>query len=341
MVAGANLGSALNPLLEAGGDAADPARLRLPLGNLLNRLAGCLLVLILLPWAAAGLAALDLAPARLVANSHLAFNLATAALAFPLLPPLARLLTWLRPERPAAEAPGTPRYLDPAALATPPVALANAAREVLRMADTVEAMLHTSAAAFASEDRDGAKAIARLDDVVDRLHQAVHDHLARLPQLPEAEARRLEEVRGFAIALEHVGDVLERDLARHAHKRLRRSIPLESEDRERLAALHAALVEQLRLAIAVFMWQDLTAARRLVREKEAMREAEQAAMRRLAETADRDASQGGATAGLMLDTVRDLRRVGGHLASVAHPLLQRRGELLESRLAGESPAEAA
>jgi hypothetical protein len=43
MVLGANLGSALNPLLEAGGDRADVARLRVPAGNLLKRVAGTLL----------------------------------------------------------------------------------------------------------------------------------------------------------------------------------------------------------------------------------------------------------------------------------------------------------
>ena len=40
----------------------------------------------------------------------------------------------------AADA-AAPRYLDEAALETPSVALANAAREVLRMADQLEAML--------------------------------------------------------------------------------------------------------------------------------------------------------------------------------------------------------
>src|ERR1041385_7302273 len=44
LVVGANLGSAINPMLE-GGRAGDPASLRLPIGNLINRLVGCLLVL--------------------------------------------------------------------------------------------------------------------------------------------------------------------------------------------------------------------------------------------------------------------------------------------------------
>ena len=48
LVLGANLGSAINPLIE-GGTRGDPASRRLPVGNLINRLVGVLLVLPFLP----------------------------------------------------------------------------------------------------------------------------------------------------------------------------------------------------------------------------------------------------------------------------------------------------
>lgn len=335
MVLGANLGSALNPLLEAGGNREDAARLRVPAGNLINRLVGCAVVLALLPQATGWLLALDAAPARLVANAHLAFNLATGLLALPLLPGLAALVRRLLPERDAAADAAAPRYLDEAALETPSVALANGAREVLRMADQLEAMLKGSAEAFRRHDREATRVISRMDDVVDRLHRAVHGYLARIPQeaLGEEERRRLAEVQAFAIALEHAADVVERDLVRHATKRLRRGVALGAEPAREIAALHGTLLDQLRLAIAVFMMEDAEAARRLVRGKEGLRAAERDAARRLAEDGALSAAEGGGAAGLLLDAVRDLRRVGGHLAVVAHPLLERRGELLASRLA--------
>ena len=40
LVLGANLGTAINPLFESGA-GGDPARKRLPIGNLINRLVGC------------------------------------------------------------------------------------------------------------------------------------------------------------------------------------------------------------------------------------------------------------------------------------------------------------
>jgi phosphate:Na+ symporter len=78
LVLGANLGTALNPLLE-GGVGGDPSGKRLPVGNLVNRLVGCLLGLALLDWVGPKLMALDPDPARAVADFHTGFNLVLAA----------------------------------------------------------------------------------------------------------------------------------------------------------------------------------------------------------------------------------------------------------------------
>ncbi|MCZ8150607.1 MAG: Na/Pi cotransporter family protein [Roseomonas sp.] len=333
MVAGANLGSAVNPLLQGGGRPGDRARLRLPIGNLVNRVVGCALVLAFLPSLSAWAASLGAGPLSLVAGAHLAFNLVTSLLAYPLLRPLAWALRRALPERPELDE-AAPRYLDPVAGGVPAVAMANAEREVLRIADVLDRMLHASAQAFAAEDREAGKALAEMDDVVDRLHRAVLAYLAGIPpeRLSAAEATRLDDIRAFAIALEHAADVLSRDVARHAAKRLRRGITLAPEDRDDLAALHQSLRSQLRLAVAVLMVEDAEAARRLVQEKEMLRATERGVARRAAEAAPLPLGEPGATPGLVLDAIRDLRRVGAHLAAAAHPLLERRGELLASRL---------
>ncbi|WP_426959687.1 Na/Pi cotransporter family protein [Muricoccus radiodurans] len=334
MVAGANLGGAVPPLLAARHGRrgqADPAAMRLPLGNLLNRAVGAVLVLALLGPLSGWLGMLDAAPARLVANAHLGFNLALAILFLPLLDPLAALLRRALPDRAPEADPGAPRYLDTAALATPPVALANAAREVLRLADGVEAMLRASAEALARADRDAAREVGALDDTVDRLHRAVHAYLAGLPprdRLGEAEARRLAEIRHFAIAMEHAGDMVDRGLSKHAARRARRGIALSPAEAARLADLHERLVAQLRLAVAVFMLEDAEAARRLVQEKEAWRDAERQAADHLAETG----AEPSPAAGLALDVTRDLKRIAAHVAAIAYPLLERQGALRTSRL---------
>jgi phosphate:Na+ symporter len=329
MVVGANIGSAINPLLE--GDRSEWARMRVPLGNLANRLVGGLVVLAALPWATQALLRLDDAPSRFVANAHLAFNVALALAALPVLPAFARLLQRMLPEADAAGDPAAPRYLDTTALQSPPVALANAEREALRQADALEEMLRAIATGFRTEDRDLGKHVARLNEMVDRLNRAVQVYLAGLPPdlLGQEEQRRIGEIRAFALNLESAGDVLDRSLARVAAKWAREGTRLDDAMMESIQAMHGRALEQLQLAITAFMREDPAAARRLIEEKERMRD-EEAAVARAFSLATEPAAI--AAQGVLLEVVRDLRRVGGHLAATAHPLLERMGALRPSRL---------
>ena len=143
LVLGANLGSAINPLLE-GGIRGDPASRRLPLGNLINRLVGILIALPFLPLLARELTALQPDAAKMTAEFHMLFNVALAAIFIGPLDAVAWLLVRVLPERKLPADPSVPRYLDEAALDTPSLAIANAARETLRMGDSVETMLRQS-----------------------------------------------------------------------------------------------------------------------------------------------------------------------------------------------------
>src|SRR5580693_3795549 len=77
LVLGANLGSAINPVLEAG-RRDDLATYRLPVGNLLNRVVGILLVLPFLHPIADTLSRLQPDASRMTAEFHIAFNVGIA-----------------------------------------------------------------------------------------------------------------------------------------------------------------------------------------------------------------------------------------------------------------------
>src|SRR5579864_7385361 len=111
LILGANLGSAINPLVE-GSRADNPATRRLPLGNLLNRLVGCALVLPFLNPIARLIAEIEPNPSRMAADFHTAFNLVLALVFIGLLDPLAALLRRLLPESARPTDPATPLYLD-------------------------------------------------------------------------------------------------------------------------------------------------------------------------------------------------------------------------------------
>ncbi len=333
MVLGANLGSALNPL--AGALGGSPARLRVPVANLANRLIGCALVLPFVAPVAALLAPAGTSPALAAANFHLLFNLAAAALSIGTLPLQAAALRKLFPDQPRTADPGAPLHLDEADLETPTVALANATREVLRMAEAVESMLRGSRDAFRRSDAEAIAAIRRQDDVVDRLFRAIQRYLGAIRQegLGETEGRRLADTLSLAINLEHVGDIVDRNLMDLAVRRLKHGLTFAPEERAALDDMHERLLDHLRLALAVFMSGDMAAARRLVAEKEKFRDLERAATERHVVRMRAGAQESLDASALQLDVTRDLKRIEAHIAATAYALLERQGGLRSTRLA--------
>ena len=334
LVLGANLGTAINPVLE-GGTGEGPASRRLPLGNLMNRVLAVAAALAVLPYAGRWMVTIEPDNARAVADFHTVFNVAAAAIFLPLLGPYAALLRRWLPARVDPADPAQPMYLDPAARETPAVALGGAAREALRLADVLEAMLHGLRDAFEKGGRDRIGETRRMDDVLDKLNAAIKAYLSSLdPEaLTAADHRRVAAILAFSTNMEHAGDVIENNLLGLAARKLKRGLAFSAEGQAELLAVVERLAANLRAAAALFVSEDARAARLLASEKEAFRDMEAAATAahfarlraRRMETAE--------TSGLHLDVLRDLKRVNAHLvAAAAYPVLESQGELLPSRL---------
>ena len=333
LVLGANLGTALNPLFEAG-LTGDPFARRLPIGNLLNRLVGCVLGLALLGVIGRWLVSFEPDASRAVADFHTLFNLVMAALFFPVLGPLARLLRWLLPARAVPSDPSRPVYLDQAALEIPAVALAAASREALRMADVLETMLHAVLEALDRGDRRQIAETKRLDDVLDRLNRAIKAYLTSLDHesLDAADDRRLSEILAFVTNLEHAGDIVERGVAANLAKRAKRNLAFSREGAAEIRAMLQRLAKNTRTAAAVFMTDDARAARELLGEKEVFRDLETRATEAHFARIRAGRVESVETSALHLDMLRDVKRINAHIAAAAYPVLEKRGELLSSRL---------
>jgi phosphate:Na+ symporter len=328
LVLGANLGSAINPLFE-GVRRGDPSSYRMPVGNLVNRLVGIVLVVPFLHPVARELSALQPDPSKMTAGFHVAFNIATALLFIGLLGPLANLLERLFPTRARASDPTAPRHLDPTALDTPSLALADAAREVLHMGDLVEIMLRQVMKALMTNDRALVAEVASMDNAVDRLDEAIKLYVAKLTgnSLDEREARRAMEIVSFSINLEHVGDIIDKNLSELADKKAKRRLQFSTEGAAELEAFHRRILEDLRVAFGVFMSGNVEDARKLIREKARLRHAEIAAAERHFERLREARTETLETTSIHLDVLRDLKRIHSHICSVAYPVLDTAGEM--------------
>jgi phosphate:Na+ symporter len=328
LVLGANLGSAINPVFE-GARRDNLASYRLPLGNLINRVVGILLVAPFLPQIVEHLPAWQPDLAKLTAEFHMAFNIATAIIFFGLLDGLARILTWLLPDRVPEADPAQPRYLDESALETPSLALADAARETLRMGDMVESMLRQVMTAMMTNNRALADQVSRMDNAVDGMHEAIKLYVTKLTRgsLDDREGKRALEIISFAINLEHIGDIIDKNLSELATKKIKHRLQFSPEGAQELAAFHKRIMDSLRVAFGVFMSGDANEAYKLLAEKSTLRDTELAATERHLERLREGRPESIETSSLHLDVLRDLKRIHSHICSVAYPVLQAAGQL--------------
>jgi phosphate:Na+ symporter len=342
LVLGANLGTAINPVLE-GATGDDPAARRLPIGNMLNRAIGVAIGLAILGPVSRMMVVFDPDNARAVADFHTAFNLVLALVFFPLLRPYAALLRRLLPTRVNQTDPGRPIYLDPVARDTPVVAIGGAAREALRLADVLDTMLSGLREAFAKGDRRQISETKRLDDVLDKLNTAIKAYVTSIEPdaLSDADHRRVREILTFTTNMEYAGDIVTRNLLGIVTKRLKRGVSFSAAGQTELLTMIDRLLANVRVAASLFMTGDERAARLLAGEKEVFRNMETETTDAHFERLRAGRLDTAETSTLHLDALRDLKNVNTHLvAAAAYPVLENSGELLRSRLRQEGEDEA-
>ncbi|MEP6149835.1 MAG: Na/Pi cotransporter family protein, partial [Nisaea sp.] len=335
MVLGANIGSAITPVAMNWG--SDPAARRVPVGNLLMRTTGVILAFGFIPWIVPYFANFSADSAHMVANVHTGFNLAVAVIFLPFVSWVARLVTRILPDRAGPDDILAPKHLEEESLDTPSVALSAAARETLRMGDTVEIMLSRTMDVLRDGTLDQIKEIEREDDVVDSLHEAVKIYLTKLSrqELDPTESRRVVEILTFTTNLEHIGDIIDKNLLELATKKLKDGSTFSKDGLEELEALHSDVLANLKLSLSIFMTGDPRLARRLMEQKVHIRELEQKFSEAHYNRIRDGKMESLNSSSLHLDVLRDLKRINSHITSVAYPILESTGQISESRLRDE------
>lgn len=337
LVLGVNLGSSIiAPLLTR---AMAPAARVVPVGNLLMRGLGSLALLLGFLAFAPPLGFLGGDPAGRVVNAHVLFNLVILVLGVPLsrltYAASRRIVALTTPPEPPEPLDAVEvSALDEAALATPPQALANATREVVRTCEIVEVMLQRIIGLYEEPDDDRIKALAALDDRLDAKHAAIKIYLARVTAGPLTEAERLrcDELLAACVKLEQVGDIVVRNMLMHVRKKMKHGLAFTPDGWTELARFHAAVMATAHLAFNVLVSRDLETARQIVEEKDRLRDLEKASSRSHFDRLSEGTPESIETSTIHLDTIRDLKQVNSLLASIAYPLLEERGLLRGSRL---------
>lgn len=258
---------------------------------------------------------------RQIANAHTVFNVALALLFLPVGGLAADVVTRLVPERAAPRTGAI--YLDPQMLDTPALALGQAAREVLRMADLVLTSLKQTIDVFRGDDEELLREIVRRDDHIDRLAEDIKQYLTRMrvQSLTEEQAARETGLLFVVTDLEGLGDVIDKNLMELAEKKRRGGHRFSEQGWNEIVGLHAKVTENLELSVAAFAAQDRSLAEKVLRHKSNInvleREYRQTHIARLhaglKETID--------TSSIHLDVLANLKRVNSLATSISYVVL--------------------
>jgi phosphate:Na+ symporter len=325
MVLGANIGSGVLPVIA---HWQSSAAARIPLvANLYVRLFGVALAaaIILLTWPLPSFGfEIEAQPLLL----HLALNIAVALIGIIGAKIWVSLATISVSEDPLSSDEVQPKHLDVTAHETPSKALACAKREALRMADIAQTMVRNVAPILKADDIELETTTGDLDDGLDTLFDAIKIYMAQTmqQQLTEQESQQAQDLLTFITNMEHIGDIVDRELLVLARKRGSRQIDFSKEGMKEIADLHEIVCMNFDLAVNTFLTYDPDFARQLFDAKENVRQTEAESIATHIDRIGSGNSYSIESSDLHLDVLHCLRRINGHLTTTAYLVLKAAGE---------------
>jgi phosphate:Na+ symporter len=318
LLMGANVGSTVTALITALSGGSLVGR-RLAFIHTGTKLAGALLVLLILTPLTALLSSTRLEPAAQVTITHLGFNLVLAIIFVPLSAVMTRLIMKLIPDRDQKDTAG-PRYLDPEALALPVVALGQATREVLRMADLVTEMLRQSIHAFEERMVAIPTQMDSLDDQLDTLEAAIKRYLTQLDEDKMTEEQAHCEIALLYIItdLEAIGDIINKQFMRLARRKRRNQVAFSDEGWSDLVTYHTEVTAALEQALAALAAQDANLAAEFLARKRYLSQMKREFHLRHLRRLQSGVLPSLASSEIHLDLLNAMSRVLSHASNIAH-----------------------
>ncbi|CDO40483.1 Na+ cotransporter [Bartonella henselae] len=338
MVLGVNFGSSLiAPLLTRN---ASPNTRLVPLGNLLMRGAGSILVLILFLFFQPPITWLGNEVSTQVINAHIVFNVFILLAGIPLSKWVLQLTTKIvhlstkKVQTDKILNLSDQTALDDSVLERPTLALSNVMREVIHICDLVDIMLEKIMGLYEKTDPDIIRELNQLNTILEKKHIAIKLYLARLAgqKLSDEEALQTQELLSTCIKLDQAGDIIIHNMLMLVKKKQQKGLQFSSDGWNDLLRFHAIVLANAHIAFNVLVSRDTHAAHLLVQKKDQLRNLEKEMnlkhFKRLREGELKNVE----SSSLHLDTVRDLKQINSLLTSMIYPILEAKGLLKSSRL---------
>lgn len=209
---------------------------------------------------------------RQIANANTLFNLTNTVLFLGFTGSFARLATWLVPDLPrtASRVLAETRYLDDDVIETPALALEIVRWELGDLGELVTSMLRRIAPASLGKDTALLEAIVVDEGRVDQVRQQILDYLGRIRErkLTAAQSRELQDLTGVTENLEHIADIVSKDLVQHTYRAMDEGIGAGETLQHILSGLYDSVVQAVETATRAVREDDQLAAEEVVAMKE-------------------------------------------------------------------------
>ncbi len=256
---------------------------------------------------------------RQIANGHMLFKILNTLVFMPLTVPFRKLIIFMLPIVPELERAFRVRYIDDQVLDTQEIALDEAYKESERMGYRVLEMLKRSIVVFREDDDYLRQKLKKMDNEIDFLDDAITRYLTTLGQgdLTEEQSRREVSLLYFVDDLEHVGDLIDKNLMELARKKIDLRLHFSPEGMKDIVLMHQQICINLQQAIESFMKNDEDLARQVLDESSRIEQLEAdlrlAHVQRLhgglQETID--------TSSIHLDVISSFKLISAHSVNIA------------------------
>ena len=340
LIFGANVGTCITALLASIGKPREAIRAGVVhiLFNIIgvviwlgfiNQLAQMVIWLSPVAQGVSGVEKLAAETPRQIANAHTIFNIANAIIFLPFAKLIARQAEWLVPDKPAVEAeleaaPAlTTQYLNPELLAMPALAIEQARRAILLMAEVVQGMLADIMPAFMANNMQIIKDVSQREDQVDYLQRQTTSYLTQIAHgdLSLQESELTVQLLHVATDLEHIGDVIAESLVELLVKKAEGDIEFSEEGREELIAYHRRILESYGQAIEAFENDDAALAQAVTKMKPELNRLEYVYRQTHYERLSRELKPSINSSKIHLDLVDNLRRINSYAESIARTVV--------------------
>ena len=322
VVLGANIGTCATALTASVGATAEAKRVAV--AHIAFKLLGAALVVPFIGPFTAVLASTASDPARQIANAHTFFNIGISLVFLPFTPLAARAIEALVPDDQQGDSPFRTRYVDERSLDQPSLALGQATREALRMADVVQGMLRDVPIVFASSHHELLEDVERRDDQVDFLEREIKLFLARLgrdamgPDLGRKEIGLISVIGN----LENIGDIIDKNLMELGRKKLYQARRFSDAGWAEIQEFHGMVSKNLERAIAAFAANDRALAQEVLDQRAVMRQRERDLRESHLGRLRAGLAESIETSEIHLDVLTNLKRISSHVSSLAISILE-------------------